>query len=102
MAATEGLRERKKRASREAIAATARRLFAERGFEAVTVADVAAAADVSEKTVFNHFATKEDPAFAGPERGIAQFVDAIAGRPPGASVLDAFRAETHRVLEVAV
>jgi AcrR family transcriptional regulator len=96
---TEGLRERKKRAARAARAATARRLFAERGFDAVTVAEVAAAADVSEKTVFNHFATKEDLAFAGREEGIARFVAAIAERPPGRSVLDVFRAMTHTVLE---
>ena len=87
---TEGLRERKKRAAREAIAATARRLFAERGFDAVTVAEVAAGAGVSEKTVFNYFPTKEDLAFAGREEGIAQFVAAIAERPPGSSVLDVF------------
>src|SRR3712207_8210354 len=91
----EGRRERKKRAAREAIAATARRLFADRGFEAVTVAEVAAAADVSEKTVFNHFATKEDLAFAGREEGIAQAVAALAERPPGTSALDAFRPLTH-------
>ena len=100
--ATESLRERKKRAAREAIATTARRLFAERGFDAVTVAEVAAAADVSEKTVFNHFPTKEDLAFAGREEGIAQFVTAIAGRPPGDSVLDVFRAMTRTVLDVFV
>src|SRR3954452_17643841 len=94
-----GLRERKKRAAREGIATTARRLFAERGFDAVTVAEVAAAADVSEKTVFNHFPTKEDLAFAGREQAIAQFVTAIAERPPGASVLDVFRTMTHTVLE---
>jgi AcrR family transcriptional regulator len=99
---SEGLRERKKRAAREAIAATARRLFAERGFDAVTVAEVAAAADVSEKTVFNHFATKEDLAFAGREEGIALFVAAIAERPPRSSVLDVFRAMTHTVLDVFV
>jgi AcrR family transcriptional regulator len=99
---SEGLRERKKRAARTAIAATARRLFAERGFDAVTVAEVAAAADVSEKTVFNHFATKEDLAFAGREEGIAQFVTAIADRAPGSSVLDVFRAMTHTVLDVFV
>src|SRR3712207_2803411 len=99
---TEGLRERKKRAAREAIAATARRLFAERGFDAVTVAEVAAAADVSEKTVFNHFATKEDLAFAGREEGIAQFVAGITERPPGTSVLDVFRTTTHSVLDVFV
>jgi AcrR family transcriptional regulator len=95
----EGLRARKKRAAREAIAATARRLFAERGFDAVTVAEIAAAADVSEKTVFNHFPTKEDLAFAGREQGIAQFVAAITTRPPGNSVLDVFRAMTHTVLD---
>src|SRR4051812_38668822 len=99
---TEGLRERKKRAARDAIATTARRLFAERGFDAVTVAEVAAAADVSEKTVFNHFPTKEDLAFAGREEGIAGFVAAIAQRPPGSSVLDAFRAMTHTVFDVFV
>ncbi len=101
-APSEGLRERKKRASREAIAATARRLFAERGYDTVTVAEVAAAAEVSEKTVFNHFATKEDLAFAGREEGIAQFVAAIAERPPGSSFLDVFRAMTHTVLDVFV
>ena len=101
-AATEGLRERKKRAAREAIAATARRLFAERGFDAVTVAEIAAAADVSEKTVFNYFATKEDLAFAGREEGITQFVTAITDRPPTTSILDVFRAITHTVLEVLV
>jgi AcrR family transcriptional regulator len=99
---TEGLRARKKRAAHEAIAATARRLFAERGFDAVTVAEVAAAADVSEKTVFNHFATKEDLAFAGRENGLAQFVSAITERPPGTSVLDVFRAMTRTILDVAV
>jgi AcrR family transcriptional regulator len=99
-APTEGLRERKKRAAREAIAATARRLFVERGFDAVTVAEIAAAADVSEKTVFNHFATKEDLAFAGREKGIERLVADIAERPPGASVLDVFRATTHAVLGV--
>jgi AcrR family transcriptional regulator len=96
---TEGLRARKKRAAREGIAATARRLFAERGFDAVTVAEVAAAADVSEKTVFNHFATKEDLAFAGREEGIAQLVADIAKRPPDASVLDVFRALTNTVID---
>src|SRR3954462_5581855 len=98
----EGLRARKKRVARQAIAATARRLFAERGFDAVTVSEVAAAADVSEKTVFNHFATKEDLAFTGREEGILQFAAAIAGRPPGSSVLDVFRGMTRTVLDVFV
>jgi AcrR family transcriptional regulator len=98
----EGLRERKKRAARESIAGTARRLFAERGFDAVTVAEVAAAAQVSEKTVFNYFPTKEDLAFAGREEGIAQFVTAIVERPAGTPVLDVFRGMTNTVLDVLV
>src|SRR5215218_6614555 len=97
-----GLRERKKRAAREAIATAARRLFADHGFDDVTVAEVAAAADVSEKTVFNHFPTKEDLAFAGREEGIAQFVTAIAERAGTESVLDVFRTMTHTVLDVFV
>jgi AcrR family transcriptional regulator len=95
----EGLRERKKRATRDAIAATARRLFDERGFDAVTVAEVAAAADVSEKTVFNHFATKEDLAFAGGEVRLNQLLADIAQRPAGTSVLHVFRAATDAMID---
>jgi AcrR family transcriptional regulator len=98
----EGLRERKRRAARENIATTARRLFAERGFDAVTVSQVAAAAEVSEKTVFNYFPTKEDLAFAGREEGVARLVTAITERSPGTSVLDVFRALTATVLDAFV
>jgi AcrR family transcriptional regulator len=95
----DGLRARKKRAAREGIAATARRLFAERGFDAVTVAEIADAANVSEKTVFNHFPTKEDLAFAGREEGIARLVAAITERARTDSVLDVFRALTTTVID---
>ncbi len=98
--APQGLRERKKRATREAIAATARRLFGERGFDAVTVAEIAVAADVSEKTVFNHFATKEDLVFAGGEARLAQLQADIVRRRPGTSVLDVFRASSEAMLDV--
>src|SRR3954449_6788324 len=90
----EGLRARKKRATRDAIAASARRLFAERGFDAVTVAEVAVAANVAEKTVFKHFATKEDLAFAGREERLRRLLADLAERPAHASVLDVFRATT--------
>jgi AcrR family transcriptional regulator len=95
----QGLRERKKRATRDAIATAARRLFAERWFDAVTVLEIAAAVDVSEKTVFNHFAAKEDLVFAGGEARLAQLQAAIAERPPGTSVLDVFRASSEAMLD---
>jgi len=86
-----GLRERKKQQTRALIAETARRLFAEQGFEGVTVADVARAADVSAGTVFNYFRTKEDLFYSGMETFEAELVDAVRHRPPGESVLRAFR-----------
>ena len=86
-----GLRERKKLQTRRAIAEAARRLFAERGFEAVTVAEVAAAADVSPATVFNYFRTKEDLFYSGMEAFEAELLGAVRARAPGESALDAFR-----------
>lgn len=89
--AQETLRERKKRETRRTIAEAARRLFLDRGFASVTVAEVAKAADVSEPTVFNYFATKEDLFFSGMEAFEAELVEAVTSRPPGESALTAFR-----------
>jgi AcrR family transcriptional regulator len=86
-----GLRERKKQQTRQAIVETAHRLFAERGFDAVTVAEVARAADVSEGTVFNYFPTKEDLFYGGMEAFEAELVEAVRARAPGDSALAAFR-----------
>jgi AcrR family transcriptional regulator len=86
-----GLRERKKRQTRQLIFETASRLFAERGFDAVTVAEVARTADVSEVTVFNYFTTKEDLFFGGMEVFEERLLEAVRGRPPGESALAAFR-----------
>ncbi len=91
MKAPPGLRERKKEQTRQAIAETARRLFAERGFDAVTVADVARAADVSQGTVFNYFPTKEDLFYGQMEDFEATLVEAVRDRVRGESVLDVFR-----------
>jgi AcrR family transcriptional regulator len=72
-----GLRERKKQQTRQAIGEAAIGLFAERGFEAVTVAEVAAAANVSEKTVFNYFPTKEDLAYSRQTEVEEQLIAAV-------------------------
>ena len=95
----EGLRERKKREMRVAIAAAAMRLFAERGFDEVTVAEIARDADVSEKTVFNYFPAKEDLLFnRGAERQAA-VVAAIRERPAGEPLTRPFRRQTHAFLD---
>ena len=86
-----GLRESKKLLMRQVIADEAMRLFATRGFDHVTVAEVAAAAGVSDKTVFNYFPTKEDLFFDEVPRREAALVDAISGREPGESILSALR-----------
>src|SRR5213076_3363214 len=91
MSAEPGLRERKKERTRLAIAEAAHRLFRERGFDAVTVAEVAREADVSEGTVFNYFPTKEELFYGQMESFEASLVDAVRERPPGESVPEAFR-----------
>src|SRR5215218_2955569 len=85
-----GLRERKKQRTRAHIAATARALFAERGFEQVTVAEVARAADVSQQTVFNYFPTKEDLVYWRLESFEDELLGTIRSRAAGESVLSAF------------
>jgi AcrR family transcriptional regulator len=86
-----GLRERKKQQTRQLIADTAWRLFADRGFDRVTVAEVAREAEVAVATVFNYFPTKEDLFFFRLEAFGAQLVDAVAARPAGEPVLAAVR-----------
>ena len=99
MAATEGLRERKKRETREAIARAAWKLFNRRGFDAVTVADVAAAAGVSEKTVFNYFPAKEDLVFGAGMVRTAKLIEAVQSRRAGTSIVDPFRQWTMDYLD---
>jgi AcrR family transcriptional regulator len=90
MAAETGLRERKKERTRTLIAETARRLFVERGFEAVSVAEIARAAEVSEATVFNYFATKEELVYNRLEAFEEELLAAIRDRPVGESITAAF------------
>jgi AcrR family transcriptional regulator len=86
-----GLRERKKHQTREAIHAAAMRLFAERGFEATTIADIAAAADISPRTFFAYFPSKEEAIFAKFEPAFESFDRALSERPAGTTALDALR-----------
>ncbi|HEU4977091.1 MAG TPA: helix-turn-helix domain-containing protein [Baekduia sp.] len=89
-----GLREYKKARTREAISDVATRLFVERGYEAVTMAEIAEAAEVSVKTIFNHFNSKEELFFDRADHVIGALADAVLERPAGTSVVEAL----HRVL----
>ena len=82
------LRERKKALTRQTILAAAERLFEERGYDAVTVAEIADAANVSVKTLFVYFRSKEDLAFTD-DWLLELCLDALRRRPPGTSPADA-------------
>ena len=90
MASELGLRELKKQRTRQLIADTAWRLFAERGFDEVPVAEIARAAEVSEATVFNYFPTKEDLVFHRMEAFEDELLTAIRDRGEGESIVEAF------------
>jgi AcrR family transcriptional regulator len=85
-----GLRERKKQRTRQLIADTAMRLFLEHGFDAVTVAEVAGAAEVDAKTVYNYFPSKPWLIYHRLETFEAALLDTVRGRKPGESILAAF------------
>ncbi|QUQ63479.1 TetR/AcrR family transcriptional regulator [Kutzneria sp. CA-103260] len=80
----ESLRERKKAITRRAIRDAAERLFAERGYDEVTVAEIADAANVSVKTLFVYFRSKEDLVFADTEL-LDRLIAALAARPADVS-----------------
>jgi AcrR family transcriptional regulator len=87
VSAPEGLRERKKRLTREAIFAAARRLFAERGFDEVTVAEIADAANISVKTLFTYVRSKEELVFGDGPTLLDAVVTAVRDRRLGETPL---------------
>ena len=90
-AGPDGLRERKKQRTRQEISDAATALFLARGFEAVTLAEIADAASVSVKTVLNYFGTKEDLFFDRFDELRLGVVATVQDRRPGTTVLDALR-----------
>ncbi|MEU0558127.1 helix-turn-helix domain-containing protein [Dactylosporangium sp. NPDC006015] len=86
-----GLRDLKKARTRRLIAETAARLFAERGYERVTVSEVARAAEVAEQTLYNYFPTKEHLVTDREQQIQDQLGDLIRARPAGTSPAAAVR-----------
>ena len=93
-----GRRERKKQATRRALSEAAVRLFADRGFDATTVDDIAESVDVSARTFHRYFSTKEDAVFADADERAALFREALAARPADEPLLDGIRVAVHRLV----
>lgn len=98
---TLGLRERKKRRTREALTDAALALFADRGYERTTVADIAAAADVAPRTFFSYFPNKEAVLFAGTDERLELIAAAFADLPDGLDPVDAVRRFVDRIADMA-
>ena len=91
LAARPGLRERKKQQTRDKIARVALELFAERGYDQTTVAEIADAADVSTRTIFAYFESKEDILFCDEPAFYESLKEALDTRPAGVTTVDALR-----------
>ena len=82
-----GLAARKKERTRHQLAEAAAQLFYKRGYDATTIDDIVAAVDVSPRTFFRYFPTKEDLVVALGQTGMGSFLDALAARPAGEALL---------------
>ncbi len=91
-------RSRKRFATRQGISDAATRLFMERGFDHVTVDEIAEAADVGRMTVFNHFPRKEDMFFDRDEEGREALRHALRQRDPAVAPIEALRLLAHRLI----
>jgi AcrR family transcriptional regulator len=86
-----GLRERKKQKTRDTIVKVAMELFAERGYEQTTIAEIAEAAEVSPRTIFAYFPSKEDILFCDLPEIQERLTQALRERPEGVTTLDTLR-----------
>ena len=91
-------RSRKRLAMRQGISNAATRLFWERGFDPVTVDEIAAAADVGRMTVFNHFPRKEDMFFDRDEEGREVLREALRRRDPSVAPIETYRLLARRLV----
>lgn len=91
MNAQPGLRERKKQRTRETITRVALELFEERGYQVTTLAEIAEAADISTRTIFAYFPSKEDILFSEFPELKAALARALAERPVGENALETVR-----------
>lgn len=87
-----GLRARKKQRTRDALLRVALELFTTQGYEETTVDEIAEAVDVSQRTFFRYFATKEEAAFAVQDLAESHFITALRERPPQEGPFEAMRA----------
>lgn len=86
-----GLRERKKQQTRETIARAALRLFAERGYDETTLAEIAEAANVAPRTIFAYFESKEDILLCEENGFLTELERRLDERPAGTTTVDAIR-----------
>jgi AcrR family transcriptional regulator len=93
------LRERKKQKARLELATVALRLFREKGFEATTVEEIAAAAEYSPSTFFRHFGSKEDVVFLNIRQDLEDFRQALSEPPPGVSLWEHIRQRLYLTID---
>jgi len=86
-----GLRERKKQRTRDALVRAACELFVEKGYEQTTVDEIVAAVDVSQRTFFRYFTSKEEVAFFLQALVSERYVEAVRARPSGGSPVEVLR-----------
>ncbi|WP_314172442.1 TetR/AcrR family transcriptional regulator [Streptomyces winkii] len=86
-----GLRERKKQRTRDSLVRAAHELFVAQGYEETTVDEIVAAVDVSQRTFFRYFSSKEEVAFSLQRLVSERYVEAVHRRPPGGSPVQVLR-----------
>ena len=102
MANNEGLRARKKQKTRDLLIDIALRLFLEKGYEETTIEEIAAAAEVSPRTFFRYFPTKEDVVFLDQNQENALLVEMIAARDPNEEEIDSLLRATAKLFDLSL